>query len=158
VRHARPLWVHVRQREAADRPPAGQLHACREHDPPVERGRELSAGGANEAIRELDEAVDTCPHTPVGSKVQGLGPLTYRITRLKDARLLNAYVDLRIQITGTAAGKHISGTTVAVYQDRRNILSGVYTDLGPNGTAAAQVRAGLHGAEGAARNLRQFVR
>jgi hypothetical protein len=34
----------------------------------------------------------------------------------------------------------------------------VYTDLGPDGTAAAQVRAGLHGAEAAARNLRQFVK
>ena len=115
-------------------------------------------GGANEAIRELDEAIDTCPRTPVGSKVQGLGPLTYRITRVEDARLLPAYVALRIHITGTAAGKHISGTTVAVYQDRRNILSGVYTDLGPDGTVAAQVRAGLHGAEAAARNLKQFVK
>jgi hypothetical protein len=115
-------------------------------------------GGANESIRELDEAIDTCPHTPVGSKVQGLGPLTYRITRLKDTRLLVGYVALRIHIDGAANGKHIVGTTVAVYQDRGNVLSGLYTELAPDSTGAAQVRTALHCAEAAARNLEQFVK
>jgi hypothetical protein len=115
-------------------------------------------GGANESIRELDEAIDTCPRTPVGSKVQGLGPLTYRITRLKDQRLLVGYVAIRIHIDGAANGKHIVGTTVAVYQDHGNVLSGIYTELGPDSTGAAQVSAALHCAEAAARNLKQFVK
>jgi hypothetical protein len=115
-------------------------------------------GGANESIRELDEAIDTCPRTPVKSSVQGVGPLTYRITRLKDPRLLVGYVALRIHIDGAANGKHFVGTTVAVYQDRGNVLSGVYTEVGPDATGTAQVRAAFHCAEAAAGNLKRFVK
>ena len=74
------------------------------------------SGGAASAIDELDRAVATCPGTPVPSTVQGVGPLTYRLTRLTDNHLLPGYVALRVHISGKANGKSISGTAVAVYQ------------------------------------------
>jgi hypothetical protein len=116
------------------------------------------SGGTTAARDELDRAVATCPRTPVPSSVRGFGPVTYRLTRLTDNKLLPGYVALRMHVSGTANGKSISGTTVAVYQTEGNILSGVYTGLGPDSTAASQVRSALHAAEGSAANLKRAVK
>jgi hypothetical protein len=116
------------------------------------------SGGTRAALDELDRAVATCPRTPVPSTVQGFGPVTYRLTRLTDNKLLPGYVALRMHVSGKANGKTISGTTVAVYQTEGAVLSGVYTELGPDSTAASQVRSALHAAEASAANLKRAAK
>jgi hypothetical protein len=115
------------------------------------------AGGAKLAIDELNRAVATCPSTPVSSTVQGLGPLTYRVSRLHAAGLLPMSVAMRLHISGTANGKSFSGTDVAVYQADGDYLSGVYGALGPSSTIPDQVRLVLKAARASALNLKHAV-
>lgn len=83
-------------------------------------------GGTLLALRELNQAVNRCPAKPVESTVQGVPPLTYRITRLSTAGLLPGAVALRINVSGVYKGKRFSETDAAIYQARGNILSAVY--------------------------------
>lgn len=83
-------------------------------------------GGTRLALRELNQAVNRCPAKPVVSTVQGVPPLTYRITRLSTAGLLPGAVALRINVYGVYKGKRFSETDAAIYQARGNILSALY--------------------------------
>jgi hypothetical protein len=115
------------------------------------------AGGASQAVGELDRAVASCPKDPVASNVRGVGPVTYRIKRLRDARLLPGAVALRLHISGVANGHHFAGTMTAVYQRRGNVLSGVYVSLSGDATAAAQWELAKHAAEASAKKLKKAV-
>ena len=105
-------------------------------------------GGAAQAMREVAGAVAQCPPGPVETGIKGLGPLKYRLTRLRSAGLLPGYVAFRAHVTGKSQGKTFDDTVVMVYQRRGNVLSAVYGYGGtlPNRTktvfAAARASAG----------------
>ena len=107
-------------------------------------------GGTRLAVREMNQAVNRCPTKPVPSTVQGVPPLTYRITRLSTAGLLPGAIALRVRISGVYKGKPLSETDTLVYQVRGNILSGVYAYGGPT---TVRDRAALNAARQSRLNL-----
>jgi hypothetical protein len=106
--------------------------------------------GTRLALRELNQAVNRCPARPVPSTVQGVPPLTYRITRLSTAGLLPQTVALRINVSGVYKGKRFSETDAAVYQVRGNVLSGLYAY---GGSIKQRERAALRAAKQSRANL-----
>ena len=85
-------------------------------------------GGTRLAVREMNQAVNRCPTKPVPSTVQGVPPLTYRITRLSTAGLLPGAIALRVRISGVYKGKPLSETDTVVYQ----VPAGHYFMIGDN--------------------------
>jgi hypothetical protein len=89
-------------------------------------------GGARQALREITHAAAACPHGPVQSTVPGVGTVdvTYRLQRLRDARLLPGSLALVVRVSGTINGTRGSTTEVVVYQVRGDLLSVVYASGG----------------------------
>ncbi len=112
-------------------------------------------GGAQRALREVAHAASHCPRGSVGSTVAGVGPITYRIGKIADSKLLAGAVALRVHFSGTIRGHKAVGTALVVYQARGNVLSGVYTNA--LGAFAEQLRVGLHAAEESAANLHRLA-
>jgi hypothetical protein len=120
---------------------------------PVQLSNEVVSyqpGGAAQAMREVAAAVATCPKTPVSSTVRGVGPLTYRLQRLTTSHLLPGAIALRLSVSGPMYGKHVSETTVAIYQRRGSVLSAVY---GWAGTQQKRESLAVHAAAASASNL-----
>jgi hypothetical protein len=112
-------------------------------------------GGAAQAMREVGLHAMSCPHTPIATGEQGVGPLRFTITRLHDSKLLKGYVAVRVRAVGKLTnGKKVDQTSYAVYQQLGDILSGVYS-FGPN-TPAQQAFA-LHAAEQSAKLLKKAL-
>jgi hypothetical protein len=112
-------------------------------------------GGAAQAMREVGLHAMSCPHTPIATGEQGVGPLRFTITPIHDAKLLKGYVAVRVRAVGTLTnGKKVDQTSYAVYQRLGDILSGVYS-FGPN-TPAQQAFA-LHAAEQSAKLLKKAL-
>jgi hypothetical protein len=88
-------------------------------------------GGTEQAIREVDRAVDRCPPGPVESTVQGVPPLTYRIKRLTLPGLLPGHLALEVRVSGRYQGRRVAATAVITYQRLKNVLSAVYVTGGP---------------------------
>ena len=110
--------------------------------------------GARLALSEVTHAATHCPKGPVPSAINGVGPLTYRITRLEDRRLLAQHLALRMFVSGKVRGKPFAATICAVYQIRGNVLSGVYVQNRP----AAKIKPTcLHAAEQSAANLERWA-
>jgi hypothetical protein len=107
-------------------------------------------GGTRLALRELNQAVNRCPAKPVPSTVQGVPPLTYRITRLSTAGLLPGALALRINVSGVYKGKRLSATDAAIYQVHGNVLSGLYVY---GGSVVERERAALRAAKQSRANL-----
>jgi hypothetical protein len=110
------------------------------------------AGGARQALREVTHAARLCPRGPVGSNVKGVPPLTYRVSEIRDTRLLPEHLALRIHFSGAINGRHREATVIGVYQIRRNVLSGVYAY---ESSFAERIQVGLHAAEESAKNLKR---
>jgi hypothetical protein len=108
--------------------------------------------GAQIAFGELALAAATCPRRPVQSPVQGVGALTWRLTPIKDPRLLPSSVALVARVSRQYQGKRQAVEGILVYQVQGNVLSAVYTF---GGTLAAQKRFGLNAAAKSAANLRR---
>ncbi len=110
-------------------------------------------GGAAKALREVAQHAQTCPSKPIA--FEGQPPLVYHFTHIKDPKLLQGYVALRIDISGTIKGKSVQAVRFAVYQRFGNVLSGVYSyALGPGVSSATQQAFVLHAAEMSAKALR----
>lgn len=109
-------------------------------------------GGAAEAMREVARHAATCPSKPIA--FEGQPPLTYRISRIADSKLLPGAIALRVDVSGTIRGKKVSAIRFAVYQRAGNTLSGVYSYAVSGVSGAAQERFVLHAAEASARALR----
>jgi len=107
--------------------------------------------GAQRALDELEYVASHCPRKPIESPVLGVGALTWRLTRIRDPRLLPSSVAVQARISGTANGKRFVDLSILVYQVHGNVLSAVYTF---GGTIAAQKRFGLRAAALSAENLR----
>ena len=110
-------------------------------------------GGAAQAMREVAQHAATCPDKPIA--FEGQPPLTYRVTRIRDPKLLPGAIALRVDVSGTIKGKKVSAVRFAVYQREGNTLSGVYSYVAGTGVpAAAQEQFALHAAEASAKVLR----
>jgi hypothetical protein len=108
-------------------------------------------GGTKLALSELRRAIATCPRGPVDSNIAGIGPITYRLKKLRFPALLPGSIALRVHITGKANGRHVDFTSLGVYQVKGAVLSGVYT---MGGAITAQERLAAHAAAQSAKNLR----
>jgi hypothetical protein len=85
-------------------------------------------GGAEYAMREVVQAIRTCPRQPVPSAVRGVPSLSYRIALLSSAgkRLLRGAIVMRVTVSAMLRGKKKTETTFIVYQRSGDILSGIY--------------------------------
>jgi hypothetical protein len=111
------------------------------------------AGGAAQALREVQRHAQTCPNKPIA--FEGQPPLVYRFTRITDSKLLRGYIAVRIDISGKVKGKPVRAVRYAVYQRFGNVLSGVYSYALTSGVSgAAQQAFVLHAAEASAKALR----
>jgi hypothetical protein len=110
------------------------------------------AGGAAEAMKEVAQHAATCPKKPIA--FEGQPPLTYRITRIADSKLLPGSIALRVDVSGKVNGKKVSATRFAIYQRFGNTISGVYSYAVAGVSGAAQESFALHAAEASAKALR----
>lgn len=113
------------------------------------------SGGAQKAIAEVARHAATCPSKPIA--FEGQPPLTYKITRIKDANLVSGYVALRMDVSGKVNGKKVTAVRFAVYQRVGNVLSGVYSYALKSVSGQAQQQFVLHAAEQSAKALRKAV-
>jgi len=109
-------------------------------------------GGAVEAMQEVAQHASTCPNKPIA--FEGQPPLTYKITRVPDSKLLPGALALRVDVSGKIKGKKVSAVRFAVYQRLGNTLSGVYSYAVTGESGAAQEKFVLHAAEASAKALR----
>jgi hypothetical protein len=112
------------------------------------------SGGAAQALREVTAAVARCPNGLVKSPPSGVTKLERHTRVLHDSRLLPGAVAVLDVETGIVKGKRVTLRTVAVYQVRGDVLSGVY---GVGATDAAVQAATLRLAERSAANLKRVV-
>jgi len=108
--------------------------------------------GAKQAMREVLVHAQTCPNRPIAFERQP--PLTYKITRISDPKLLSGAIALRIDVSGKINGKHVSAIRFAIYQRVGNVLSGVYSYSVNGVPGSAQQRFVLQAAEASAKTLR----
>jgi hypothetical protein len=109
-------------------------------------------GGAAKAMGEVARHASTCPNKPIA--FEGQPPLTYKITRIPDSKLLPGALALRVDVSGKIKGKKVSAVRFAVYQRLGNTLSGVYSYAVTGEPGAAQEQFVLHAAEASAKALR----
>jgi hypothetical protein len=107
--------------------------------------------GATQAMREVLVHARTCPKKPIA--FEGQPPLTYKITRITDPKLISGAIALRIDVSGKINGKRVSAIRFAIYQRVGNVLSGVYSYSVNGVSGAAQQRFVLHAAEASAKAL-----
>jgi hypothetical protein len=114
------------------------------------------AGGAKQALREVALHVMSCPRDKaVDTGEQGVGPLKFTITPMKDPKLLKGYVAVKVRAVGKLTnGTKVDQTSYAVYQRLGDVLSGVYS-FGPNTDAQRQFV--LRAAEASARTLKKAL-
>jgi hypothetical protein len=108
--------------------------------------------GAQQAMREALQHALSCPSHPIDTGVKGLPKLTFHVRQVRDPRLLKGYLAVEIDVRGTVQGRKVAQTSYAVYQQRGNVLSGVYSF---GSTTKGQLALCLHAAEQSARNLRR---
>ena len=111
-----------------------------------------TGAGAQQAMREALQHALSCPTRPIDSGVKGLPKLAFHVTQVRDPRLLKGYLAVRIDVHGTVKGRKVAQTSYAVYQQRGNVLSGVYSF---GSTTKGQLALCLHAAEQSALNLRR---
>jgi hypothetical protein len=84
-------------------------------------------GGAAKAMRELRQAVATCPKGFVKSSVPGAGLIRNKFNLIKSSKFVPGYVGLIDHITEKVNKKTLRFDSLLVYQARGNVLSGVYS-------------------------------
>jgi hypothetical protein len=111
------------------------------------------SGGAAQAMREVAQHAANCPSKPIA--FEGQPPLTYKITRIRDSKLVKGYIALRLDVSGKIKGKKVSAIRFAIYQRVGNVLSGVYSYAVNGVPGEAQQQFVLHAAEQSAKALRK---
>jgi hypothetical protein len=111
-------------------------------------------GKAEQAIGEARYAAVKCPAKPRVSPYGGPA-ITWKLTALKDPRLLRGYVAVHINGTAIVKGKRQTYWGAAVYQVHGDVLSGVYAFPGKKTTPAQLDRAALAAAEASASRLQE---
>jgi hypothetical protein len=114
------------------------------------------SGGARQALREMVHAAATCPNGTVKHPPSGVSRLVRHSQRLTGRPgLLPGAVAILDAESGIVNGKRVRIETVAVFQVRGNVLSGVY---GHGGSTAALEAATFRAAQRSAANLKRYVR
>src|SRR5262249_44129640 len=106
------------------------------------------SGGAALAFRELKRRLTHCPRGAVRMPEPGAPRIAFRLKQLQFSGLLPDSIAVQIHATEASSGRTIN--SIATYQVRRGILSGVYTY---GGSLAAQKRLALHASRESAKNL-----
>jgi hypothetical protein len=107
------------------------------------------SGGASLALRELKRRLTHCPRGAVKMPEPGAPRVAFRLKPLQFSGLLPHSIAVQIHATETSPGGRTINS-IATYQVRRGILSGVYTY---GGSLAAQKRLALHASRESAKNL-----
>jgi len=108
-------------------------------------------GGAAAAMREISTAIRTCPRRPMPSKLRGVPPLTYRLSRLSpNSALLHDAIVMKVTESGTYKGRKVTQTSFVVYQRRDDVLTGIYVY---GGTINARYAMAMRASTASARNL-----
>ncbi len=113
-----------------------------------------ASGGAQEALGEVKHAAAICHNGTVGSPAAGVKDLVRHTQVVADPRLLPGSVAIMESDSATVHGKRVSYDSMAVYQVRGEVLSGVY---GYGNSAAAVRSLTLRAAEQSAANLKRYV-
>ena len=110
-------------------------------------------GGAKQALAEVIHEAAVCPNGTVKNPPAGVTNLVRHTHVVADSKLLPGSIAILETDSGVVKGKSMNSTTMAVYQIRGNVLSGVYGF----GTSAASVQADtLRAAEQSAANLAKY--
>ena len=109
------------------------------------------SGGAQKAMSEVAQHAASCPSKPIA--FEGQPPLTYKITRIRDSKLVKGYIALRVDVSGKIKGKAVRAIRFAVYQRVGNLLSGIYSYAVSGVSGEAQQQFVLHAAEQSAKVL-----
>ena len=112
------------------------------------------AGGAKQALLEVKHASTNCPDGRVPNAPKGVTNLVRHTQLISDPHLLPGAIAILQTESATVKGKRLTHQTIAVYQVRGNVLSGVY---GYGNTLAAVEKLTLHAAEQSAANLLENV-
>ena len=112
------------------------------------------AGGAKQALLEVKHASTNCPDGRVPNAPKGVTNLVRHTQLISDPHLLPGAIAILQTESATVKGKRLTHQTIAVYQVRGNVLSGVY---GYGNTLAAVEKLTLHAAEQSAANLLKNV-
>ncbi len=107
--------------------------------------------GARKALAELRQAAKSCPRQAVVGPAKGVGPVTYRVSRIRTSGLPSGALALDVRIVGRINGQQADLRATFVYQVRGNILSAVYAY---GGEPAARRRLALRAAVASSKNLR----
>ena len=111
--------------------------------------------GARKALAELRQAVRSCPREAVSGPAAGVGPIRYRVTRIRAMRLLPGALALEVRIVGRINARPVDLRATFVYQVRGSVLSAVYTY---GGAPEVRRRLALRAAAASAKNLRKGPR
>jgi hypothetical protein len=112
-------------------------------------------GGAKKALSEVAHALRTCRNGVVPNPPAGVTQLVRHTTRLHDPHLLPGSVAVLEVDVGIVNGRRATQRSVAVYQVRGNVLSGVYG----YGKSVALIEAQtLKIAERSAADLKHYIR
>jgi hypothetical protein len=110
-------------------------------------------GGAKQALAEVTHEAAVCPNGTVKNPPTGVTNLVRHTRVVADSRLLPGAIAILETDSGVVKGKSMNSTTMAVYQIRGNVLSGVYGF----GTSPGSVETNtLHAAEQSAANLTKY--
>ena len=110
-------------------------------------------GGARQALAEVTHEAAACPNGLVKNPPSGVTKLVRHTQVVTDPRLLPGSVAILETDSGVVKGKSMTSYTMAVYQIRGNVLSGVYgSDSSPGAAEAKTLRA----AERSAANLKKY--
>jgi hypothetical protein len=112
------------------------------------------AGGAQQALAEMRQAARSCANGPVPHPPAGVRNAVRHTQLLTDPHLLPGAVAILETDSAIVKGKQRTEQTIAVFQVRGNVLSGVY---GYGSSLAAVKRLTLAAAEASAVNLRKHV-
>ena len=112
-------------------------------------------GGAQQALREAAAGEARCPNGPVTKNLPaGVTRFVRKTTLIKDPHLPAGSVAFTETDTGIQKGKPFTSTSVAIYQVRGNVLSGVYTASNGATVPLAFVE---NAANASAANLKRYV-
>jgi hypothetical protein len=107
------------------------------------------SSGASLAFRELKRRLTHCPRAAVKMPEPGAPRVAFRLKPLHFSGLLPQSIAVQIHATEASQGGRTINS-IATYQVRRGILSGVYTY---RGSLAAQKQLALHASRESAKNL-----
>ena len=110
-------------------------------------------GGASQALAEVAHEVTICPNGAVKNPPSGVTKMVRHTRLVKGSSLLPGALAILETDSGVVRGKPVTYHSMAVYQIRGNVLSGVYGSGPSEGSVQSHT---LHAAEQSAANLKKY--